>query len=156
MERIAMSDSEAVVYECANFRLGIERPAAGIVVVRLAGSDTGEFGDDPLRELDRDLADDRLIELFVDAREVRAATLDVSRRWSDWLHQNRARFKRVTMLTGSRFIELTADFVRRYAGLEEIMHLHADPAPFDAALKTAIQRATEPPTLADGPWSMPR
>ena len=57
-----MSEPDAVVYECPNFRLGIERPASGIVVVRLAGSDAGEFGDDPLRELDRDLADDRFDE----------------------------------------------------------------------------------------------
>jgi hypothetical protein len=151
-----MHDSQSIVYECSNFRLGIERPASGIVVVRLAGSDAGEFGDDPLRELDRDLADDRLIELYVDAREVRMASLDVSRLWSEWLHKNRARFKRVTMLTGSRFIELTADFVRRYAGLEEIMHVHADAGPFDAALRAAVDRANEPPTLADGPLSQYR
>jgi hypothetical protein len=151
-----MHNSPSVLYECSNFRLGIERPASGIVVVRLAGSDAGEFGDDPLRELDRDLADDRLIELYLDAREVRAATLDVSRQWSEWLHKNRARFKRVTMLTGSRFIELTADFVRRYAGLEEIMLVHAEYAPFDEALKTAVDRANDPPTLADGPGSKRR
>jgi hypothetical protein len=151
-----MPEPNAVVYEGRDFRLGIERPAPGIVVVRLSGIDAGEFGDDPLAELDRDLAADRLVELFVDARDVRGATLDVSRLWSDWLHKNRARFKRVTMLTGSRFIELTADFVRRYAGLEEIMHLHTDAGPFDAALGAAIDRAVDPPTLVDGPWPTPR
>jgi hypothetical protein len=147
-----MSETGNLVYECPNFRLGIERPAPRIVVLRLAGIDAGQFGDDPLVELDRDLSDDRLIELFIDARAVQGASLDVSRLWSDWLHRRRARFKRVTMLTGSRFIELTAGFVRRYADLEAIMHLDADSEPFDAALRTAIERATELPTLADGPW----
>jgi hypothetical protein len=149
-----MSDFGTVVYEGSDFRLAVERPGPGIVVIRLAGWDAGEFGDRPLTELDRDLAADQLVELFVDARDVRGATLDVSRLWSDWLHARRPRFKRVTMLTGSRFIELTADFVRRYAGLEEIMRVHADPAPFDAALKLAVERAGESPTLVDGPWPL--
>ena len=148
-----MSETTNVLYECPNFRLGIERPASGFVVVRLAGSDAGEFGDDPLRELDRDLADDRLIELYIDARDVQGVTVEVIHQWSAWLHRWRARFKRVTMLTGTWYIKLTAGYVRRFAGLEDIMVHHADSAQFDRALQTAVDHANEPPTLADGPLS---
>ena len=148
--------TQTIVYECPGFRLGIERPAPGFVVVRLAGSDAGEFGDDPLRELDRDLADDRLIELYIDARDVQGVTVGVVHQWSEWLHRRRARFKRVTMLTGTWYVKLTAGYVRRFAGLEDIMVHHADSARFDEALKTAVDRANEPPTLADGPLSQYR
>jgi hypothetical protein len=148
-----MTETGNVVYECPNFRLDIERPAPGIVVVRLAGSDAGEFGDDPLRELDRDLADDRLIELYIDARHVQGVTVAVIHEWSAWLHRWRARFKRVTMLTGTWYIKLTAGYVRRFAGLEDIMVYHGDSAQFDKTLTMAVAHANEPPTLADGPSS---
>jgi hypothetical protein len=148
-----MSETNMVLYECPNFRLGIERPAPGIVVVRLAGHDAGEFGDDPLCELDRDIADDRLVELFIDAREVHGVTVDVIHQWSSWLHRRRARFKRVTMLTGTWYIGMTAGYVRLQAGLEEVMIHHDDPLKFDRTLQAAVDRANEPPTLGDGPWT---
>jgi phage regulator Rha-like protein len=43
----------------------------------------------------------------------------------------------VTMLTGSRFIQLTAEFVRRFASLEASMRICTDPAIFDYALREA-------------------
>ena len=50
------------------------------------------------------------------------------------------------MLTGSRLIRITADFVRRFAGLNEIMRIYTDPAAFDesAALAASIPRDRDP------------
>ena len=45
------------------------------------------------------------------------------------------------MLTGSRFIRLTADFVRRFADLGELMRIYTDPAVFDGALSNAVANA---------------
>ena len=43
-------------YEGVSARLAIERPAAGVIVLRLAGWDTGEFGDAAMKEIARDFA----------------------------------------------------------------------------------------------------
>jgi hypothetical protein len=126
-------------YESANCRLSIEQPSARVVVIRLSGWDVGEFGDAPLRELEKALAGAGEIELFVDAREVRGASVDVSNGWAHWLKANRTSFKQVRMLTGSRFVRMTADFARRYAELNDIMTVQENAADFDAALQSASE-----------------
>src|SRR5438046_802619 len=123
------NEQPAVIqYEGVHCHLAIERLAKHIVVVRLAGWDAGEFGDVAMRELAKDLATGELIELFIDARAVKGATIEVSGEWAQWLGKHRSRFRLVNMLTGSRFIQLTATFVRRFAELGEIMRIYTDPA----------------------------
>jgi hypothetical protein len=41
------------------------------------------------------------------------------------------------MLVGSRFLEVTAGFVRRFAELEALMQIYTDPASFDSDLNEA-------------------
>ena len=83
--------------------------------MKISGSDVGEFGDAPLRELSECLNGTGTIELFIDAREVRGASVDVSSEWAGWLRAHKAQLGKITMLTGSRFVQVTADFVRRFA-----------------------------------------
>jgi len=45
------------------------------------------------------------------------------------------------MLTGSRFIEITAEFVRRFADLQGIMRIGTEPAVFDQILTEARRQA---------------
>lgn len=52
-------------YDGITCGLAIERPAAAVVVIRLTGWDTGEFGDAPMREVAKDFAADRPLALFV-------------------------------------------------------------------------------------------
>lgn len=115
----------------------IARPALGLVVVTITGSDVGEFGEAPFRELAADVAAGEPIDLFVDARSTQGASIDVSADWALWLRKHRGNLSRVTMITGSRFIEISADFVRRFAGLEGVMRLTNNEAAFDAALAAA-------------------
>jgi hypothetical protein len=42
------------------------------------------------------------------------------------------------MLTGSRFIHMTAEIVRRFSSLDGLMRITTDPAAFDAALLEAV------------------
>jgi hypothetical protein len=99
----------------------------------------GEFGDFPMQELDKDLAKDHLLELFIDARAVKGASVEVSSEWAQWLGKHRSHFSHISMLTGSRFIQLTANFVRRFAELGEVMRIYTDPVAFDAALAQSTQ-----------------
>lgn len=122
--------------------MALQQVAPGVVLLRIAGHDVGEFGSGPMLELERHLAETGTIELFVDARATVAASLDVSGAWARWLGDNRHRCARITMLTGSRFIDVTARFVRRFAGLGDIMHICSDAEPFERHLGAAVVRAT--------------
>lgn len=119
----------------------IRRPAPGVLVIAITGTDTGELGDAPFRALAADLAA-APIDLFIDARATRGASMHVSRDWAVWLGHHRDRFRAINMLTASRFVQLTADFVRTFAQLGELMRLYTDAAAFDAALSGAIADAT--------------
>ena len=120
----------------------ISRPAVGVVLVAIHGNDGGEHGDAPFRELERNIGPGRApIELYIDARTTRLASLNVSSDWARWLATYRARFRHISMLTGSRFIQLTADFVRRFADLGDLMRLYTDPAAFEGALSASIASA---------------
>ena len=132
-----MEYAKALQYEGIHCKLTIERPRPGVAVVRISGHDLGEFGDVALRELEKEIAVHGQIELFVDARDAQSVSIDVSSTWAIWLAKNRPAFKSITMLTGSRFVRLTADFVQRFAELRDLMHIDTDHALFDSSLVKA-------------------
>jgi len=137
-----------VKLESVTSSLRIQRPARGVVVLVITGTDTGEFGDAPFIELATDVALGPF-ELFVDARESRGVAHDVSGRWARFLAARRASLRRVNMLTGSRFVQLTANFVRDFAELGELMRIYSDRHAFEAALAASIAAASaEPRSLA--------
>jgi hypothetical protein len=134
-----------VEYEGIHSTLAIRRPAPGMAVVVLTGSDIGEFADFPMHELVKDLERFGSIELFIDARAVRSASIEVSSEWAFWMSTHRAQFSHISMLTGSRYIQITADFVRRFAGLIDRMRIFTDAAAFDESLLTAAQSSSSRP-----------
>jgi hypothetical protein len=133
-----------VQYEGIHCRLAIDRPAAGVIVLKLTGWDVGEFGDAPMKEIGRLLATARPAQLYIDARQVKGATIDVSNDWALWLLSQRSAFSHISMLTGGPFVQLTAKFVRRFAGLDDTMRIYTDAAAFDRALDEAIAAASAP------------
>jgi hypothetical protein len=117
----------------------LEQPAASVILLRISGTDTGELGDAPMRALNDWLADSGPVSFFIDARAVRGASIDVSSEWAAWLSAHRSQFRSVTMLTGSRFIQITAEFVRRFADLNGIMWVCTESAVFDLALDQSLR-----------------
>jgi hypothetical protein len=132
----------AIEYQGLYCDLAIRRPAPAIAVVVLGGSDVGEFGDLAMRELQKDLDRFSSIEVFIDARAVRGASVEVSGEWALWMRARRSSFKRINMLTGSRYIQITATFVRRFAGLADLMNIYTEQAAFDEELEAAVTRAS--------------
>lgn len=119
-------------------QLAIRLFAGGVVVVRISGTDVGEFAEEPLRELSERLAGGESIDLFIDARDVRGASVDVSGEWARWLRAHKVQLREVSMLTGSRYVQVTADFVRRFSDLEGVMKIYTDDKAFDEALHAAL------------------
>ena len=120
--------------------MSIGKPAAKVVLMRIAGTDVGEFGDAPMKALGGWLDNSPVAHLFIDARDVRGASIEVSGEWAAWLSAHKSDLGLVTMLTGSRFIQVTAEFVRRFASLEGSMRICSDPAVFDQALLEAVRQ----------------
>jgi hypothetical protein len=125
-----------LIFEGLHSQIVINRRAPNVVSVTISGRDVGEYGDGPLRALSEELLRGSFV-LFIDARRTLGASVDVSNVWAQWLRANRDRLHRIHMLTGSRFIQLTADFVRRSAKLGDAMLIYTDPTAFDEALRDA-------------------
>ena len=128
-------------FDGVNCSLAIRRPAPSVVVIVIEGTDTGELGEAPFRELEADVAGPGRIELFVDAHAARAASMHVSKDWALWLARHRDHMQHISMLTASRFVQLTADFVRNFAELGALMRIYTDPASFEGALSNAVGNA---------------
>ncbi|HEY5934541.1 MAG TPA: hypothetical protein VIU61_07900 [Kofleriaceae bacterium] len=126
-------------FEGQHSTLVLTRPVHHVVVLTITGRDVGEAGGAPLRALDEELSQGPFT-LFIDARKTLGAAIDVSNVWAQWLRTNRDRLHQIHMLTGSRFIQLTADFVRRFAELGDAMLIYTDGAAFDEALRTTTAR----------------
>ncbi len=125
-----------VVFEGVHATFTITRPSAAVVLVTISGRDAGEHGDAPMRAIAEELASGPFA-LFIDARRTSGASIDVSNVWASWLRKHRDQLHRIHMLTGSRFIQLTADFVRRFAELGDSMRVYTDGGAFDEALAIA-------------------
>jgi hypothetical protein len=127
-------------YDGLHCNMTIQPLSRRVLVLRISGTDIGEFGEAPMLELNRYLTGADPVELFVDARDVRGASIDVSGDWAQWLRAKKLHLRAVNMLTGSRFVQVTADFVRRFADLQDIMHIYSEPVGFDAALVESLDR----------------
>lgn len=116
--------------------LTLSEPAVGVILVTIVGRDIGEHAGEPFRELAKEV-ERGPFHLFIDARDTSAASMEVSNVWAKWLRAHRDQLHSIHMLTGSRFIQMTADFVRRWADLGDAMRIYKDAAAFDEALAHA-------------------
>jgi len=73
---------EPRIFRGVHCTLSIVRPAPGVIAAIFEGLDVGEFGDAPFRELARDVGAGAPVEIFIDARKVPAASVDVSAEWA--------------------------------------------------------------------------
>jgi hypothetical protein len=126
-------------FEGMHSTIVIARPAPHVTLMTITGRDAGEHGDGPQRALEEELRSGPYA-LYIDARKTLGASVDVSNVWAQWLRAHRDQLHAIHMLTGSRFVQLTADFVRRFADLGDAMHVYTDGTAFDEALRGATHR----------------
>jgi hypothetical protein len=129
-----------VVLAGVNCTITLSLLAEHAVLIQIAGTDVGELDRRPFVVLDELLQSADPVELFIDAREALGPSIDVSAQWAAFLRERRARFSHVNMLTRSRFVQLTADFVQRFAELGDRMRILTDPTSFDTAVQLASRR----------------
>jgi hypothetical protein len=128
---------DEIAFQGKHCSVKLRQQGARVLLVEISGRDVGEHGERPMVALSGLLPPSGEAELFIDARRVFGATTDVSAVWALWLAQRRRAFSRINMLTGSRFVQLTAEFVRKWAELQDTMRIYTDPAAFETALTAA-------------------
>lgn len=126
-------------YDGIHCNFAIEQLSRGVILLKISGTDIGEFGDTPMVALGDWLTDVSQIEFFIDARDVRGASIDVSGEWGKWLVRHKAKMRTITMLTGSRFVQITAEFVRRFSDLEGVMRICTEPEVFETTLAESLR-----------------
>jgi hypothetical protein len=127
-------------FEAIHCTIVVRRTAPSVVVVTISGRDVAELGVAPFQELHKDITK-APIDLFIDARATTGASVTGSHQWSQWLQGHRARLRSIHVLTGGKFIQLTADFVRRFAQLGDVMRIYTAPDAFAEALCAAERHA---------------
>lgn len=129
-----------ILFEGLHGTLTLRRVAPGIVLAIFRGPDVGEFGDGPFKELAKDLSEGLPLELFIDARECVGPSVEVSNDWAQWMMANRTQLHRINLLCGSRYVEMTANFVRRFTQFGERMRIYTEREAFYHALGAAAGR----------------
>jgi hypothetical protein len=112
----------------------VEKLPGDVLRVTIAGQDIGEHGNAPMLALEALMPAQSV--LFIDARAATGPSTDVSAAWAQWLAAHRERFSAIHMLTATRFLQMTAEFVKKFAALGERMCIYTDAETFDSVLRS--------------------
>ena len=108
------------------------RLAAGVLDVRIEGTDKGQFGTAALDEIALAIVRERPIELFVDASKASMPTVSVSQEWTRFFKLNRKDLKRVSVLVSSKSVELTIAIAKHLSETGNLIQIYSDPTLFEA------------------------
>ena len=114
----------------ASFRF--RRPRPGVIDITIQGIDNGQFGTAALDELALALVRERPLELFVDASAASMPAVSVSRDWARFFALNQKDLKRVSMLAGSKAVELTVAIVQHFSQTGKLIQIYTDPEMFES------------------------
>ena len=125
--RVTLSDARCT--------FAYERPRAGVLEIRIAGTDSGQFGTATLDEIGLALRRERPLELFVDAAEASMPAVSVSRDWTRFIALNQEDLKRVSVLVSSRSVALTMAIAQHLSNTGRLMQVYTDRELYRARLE---------------------
>jgi hypothetical protein len=114
-----------------------ERLKPGVLLVTISGIDKGQFGTATLDEIRLEMLRQRPVELFVDAEAAVAVSVEVSREWTQFFSLNREHLKRVSVLVGSKAIELTIAIAQHLSQTGNLIQIYSDHDLFHARVQAA-------------------
>jgi hypothetical protein len=119
-----------------------ERLRPGTLLITVSGNDMGQFGTQALDEIRLEMLRHRPVELFVDAQGAGVISVQVSREWTQFFALNREQLLRVSVLVGSRAIELTVAIAQHLSQTGNLIQIYSDRELFDA--RVAAARRAQP------------
>jgi hypothetical protein len=120
-------------------RFVFQRLRPGALLVTIVGQDNGQFGPAALDEIRMEILRCQPLELLVDAEQTVMVAAEVNREWTHFFSNCRAQLKRVVVLTGSRFINLSVSIAQHLSQTGNLITVTSDRAVFDAAVERARQ-----------------
>jgi hypothetical protein len=114
-----------------------QRLRPGVLLVTIAGHDAGQFGTGPLDEIRLELLRNRPLELLIDARDADSAAKSVSDEWTRFFSLNSEHLSRVSVLVGSKFMQLTVAIAQHLSRTGRLIELHSEPDVFDRQVASA-------------------
>ena len=106
--------------------------AAGVIEVRMVGTDSGQFGTGVIDEVALALFRDRSLELFVDATEGSIMSVNVTSAWARFYEVNRAGLRRVTVLATTRPVTVAMGLVRYLSKTGDLLRIISDREDYEA------------------------
>ena len=103
-----------------------ERLRPGVLEIRIAGTDKGQFGTATLDEISNALRRERPLELFVDAAEASMPAVAVSQDWTRFIALNQRDLKRVSVLVSSKSVALTMAIAQHLSNTGKLMQIYSD------------------------------
>lgn len=108
----------------------------GALLATISGQDSGQFGTAALDEIRLEIVRHAPLELLADAQAVPVSTA-VSQEWTQFFWSSRQQLRRVSALTGSRLINLTAAIAQHLSQAGKRIQVYSDRQLFDQALARA-------------------
>ena len=117
-------------------RFLFERLRPGSLLVSASGSDTGQFGTAVLDEVRAEAMRFGPVRLFVDATGAQYVAVEVSREWTKFFSTNRNNLRRVSVLVGSRAMQLTVAIAQHLSSTGSLVQIYTDPDLFYGLVNT--------------------
>lgn len=114
-----------------------ERLRPGAMLVVATGADMGQFGTASLDEVRLELLRQRPVELFVDAQDVAVVAVAVSKEWTQFFSLNREHLRRVSVLVGSKAMQLTVAIAQHFSQTGNLIQLYSDRELFEQRVNAA-------------------
>jgi hypothetical protein len=136
VNKVIASDG-SVVLESGNGKFVFQRITPGALLVTITGNDEGQFGSSALDEINLEIHRYGTLELLFDAERAELVTVKVSQEWTRFFSENRHHLKRVSVLTGSKLINLTVAIAQHLSQTGNLIQIYSDRELFQAALAKA-------------------
>jgi hypothetical protein len=127
-----ISPDGSVVVADSRCKVVFRRIRRGVLEIRIAGVDNGQFGTAVIDEVTVALLRERPLELFIDAGEASIPAVSVAKGWTHFFALNRDYLKRVRILVGSKAVALTMEIVRHLSDTGDLVQIYSDRELYDA------------------------
>jgi hypothetical protein len=108
------------------------RLRAGVIEVRIVGTDSGQFGTAVIDEVALALMRERPIELLLDAAEGSIRSVAVTTAWARFFEINRQNLARVTIFASSKATTLAMGLVRYLSKTGDLIRIPPDREAYEA------------------------
>jgi hypothetical protein len=136
LNREVLADG-GVSLSAADGRFTFQRLRPGALLVTMSGQDSGQFGTAALDEIRMEIMRYGALELLVDAGDAVLVSTEVSAEWTRFFSTSRAQLKRVSVLTGSKLINLTVAIAQHLSQTGNLIQIYSDRELFDDVIARA-------------------